>query len=135
MIDELGLTFALRWLAGSYEERSGIQVLLEASPDLGRFKPDIEMTLFRIAQESLSNVYRRSGTPKVIVRVLRSSDEVVLEVADRGKGMPSSSIGSRTSLGIGIPAIEARVRDLNGRFDLESSPDSGVMIRVALPLT
>jgi PAS domain S-box-containing protein len=135
LIDELGLEFALRWLAKSYAERSGIAVSLEAPLEFGRLKSEAEMTLFRVAQESLSNVLRHSGSPAATVRLMRTSDEVMLEIADRGKGMPSRSAASTDGFGVGLLGIQARVKNINGRFDLDSSPNKGVTIRVGLPLT
>jgi PAS domain S-box-containing protein len=135
LIDELGLEFALRWLTNSYAERSGIEVFLEAPPEFGRLKPEAEMTLFRVAQESLSNVLRHSGSPTAIVRLMRTPNEVELEIADRGKGMPLRPPGSTDGFGIGLLGIQARVKNVNGRFDLNSSAGTGVTIRVVLPLT
>jgi two-component system, NarL family, sensor kinase len=134
MIDELGLSFALRWLVRGYEERSGIGVSLEVPADLQRLKPEIEMALFRVAQESLSNVCRHAESATAIVRVTLDSRVVVLEVADRGKGMAPRSPGSMDRPGVGIAGIRARVQDLNGHFDLQSTLGAGVTIRVALPL-
>jgi signal transduction histidine kinase len=135
LIDELGLEFALRWLVKSYAERCGIDILLEAPLELARLKPEAEMTLFRVAQESLSNVLRHSGSPAATVRLMRTPDEVVLEIADRGKGMPLWSAGSMDGFGVGILGIQARVKNVNGPFDLDSSPNKAVTIRVGLPLT
>jgi signal transduction histidine kinase len=134
-IDDLGLRSALQWLVDGYGKRSALQVSLEAASDLGRFKPEIEMTLFRIAQESLTNIHRHSESATAIIRVVQRSDEIVLEVADRGKGMPTSARGADRGPGIGLAGIEQRLTELKGRFSLESSPSQGVTIHVALPMT
>lgn len=134
-IDDLGIKSALQWLADGYLKQSGLQVWLEVSSNIGRLKPEIEMTLFRIAQESLSNIHRHAESPTAVVRLFESPDEIVLEIVDRGKGMPARAAGSERSRGVGIAGIEERVKELKGHFSLETSPNEGVTIHVALPLT
>jgi signal transduction histidine kinase len=134
MMNEMGLKSALQWLVKGYRERSEISVSFEASPNFARLQPEIEMTLFRIAQESLSNVHRHSDSLSAVVRLFQKPNEVVLEVSDRGKGMPSGSFEPMTGVGVGIRGMQERVRELKGRFNLESSPNEGVTIRVALPV-
>ena len=134
-IDDLGLKSALRWLVDGYGKRSGLQVSLEVSSELSRLKPEIEMTLFRVAQESLSNIRRHSESPTAVVRLFQRSDEIVLEIADQGKGMPARAPGSQTNRGVGLAGLTERVKELNGHFELESSPNKGVSIHVTLPMT
>jgi len=134
MMNEMGLKSALQWLVKGYRERSEISVSFEASPNFARLQPEIEMTLFRIAQESLSNVHRHSDSLSAVVRLLQKPDEVVLEVSDRGKGMPSGPFEPMAGVGVGIRGMQERVRELKGRFNLESSPNQGVTVRVALPM-
>lgn len=135
MIDELGLKSALEWLVRGYRERSGIRVSLETSARLTRLTPEIEIALFRVAQESLSNVYRHSESPTAAVRLVLDLDTVMLEVADHGKGLVSKPRGSKYRAGVGIPGMQERVKELRGRFTLESSPEQGVKVQVILPLT
>jgi PAS domain S-box-containing protein len=134
-IDDLGLKSALRWLADGYGDQSALQVSLEVSADIGRLKPEIEMTLFRIAEESLSNIHRHADSPTAVVRLFQRPEGIVLEVVDRGKGMPARAVSSERSRGVGIAGIEERVKDLKGRFSLETSPNKGVTIHVTLPVT
>jgi signal transduction histidine kinase len=134
MMNEMGLKSALQWLVKGYRERSEISVSFEASPNFARLQPEIEMTLFRIAQESLSNVHRHSDSLSAVVRLLQKPDEVILEVSDRGKGMPSGPSEPMAGVGVGIRGMQERVRELKGRFYLESSPNQGVTVRVALPM-
>lgn len=133
MIEEMGLTSALRWLIKGYTERSGIRVSLEIPSDLGRLKPDIELALFRLVQEALSNIHRHSGSRTAVVRIVRSSDNVLLELRDEGRGMRLSFLQSSGHIGVGIPGMRERVKELNGSFVIESSPDMGVTIRATLP--
>ena len=135
MIDELGLKSALEWLVRGYRERSGIRVSLEISPRLTRLTPEVEIVLFRVAQESLSNVYRHSESPTAAVRLVLELDTVMLEVEDHGKGLVPRPRGSKFSAGVGIPGMQERAKELRGRFTLESSPERGVKVQVILPLT
>jgi signal transduction histidine kinase len=134
MIEQLGLTSALQWLVRGYTEHSGIRVSLEMPPDFGRLKPDIELALFRLVQEALSNIHRHSGSRTAVVRLVRSPKEVVLELKDAGRGMRLSFLESTGRIGVGIPGMRERVKELNGRFAIDSSPDMGVTIRASVPV-
>ena len=134
MMNELGLKSALQWLVAGYQERSEIAVSFEAPADLGKLQPEVEIALFRIAQESLNNVHRHSDSDSAVVRLLQRADQVVLEVADHGKGMPSENFDPWTDAGVGIRGMRERVRELKGSFKLDSSPNNGVTVRVALPI-
>lgn len=134
MFEELGLKPSLQWLIRGYTERSGIRVSLEMPPDFGRLEPDIELALFRLVQEALSNIHRHSGSRTAVVRLVRGPKEVVLELRDVGRGMRLSFLESTGRVGIGIPAMRERVKDLNGRFAIDSAPGMGVTVRASLPV-
>lgn len=134
MIEQLGLTSALQWLIRGYMEHSGIRVSLEMPPDFGRLKPDVELALFRLVQEALTNIHRHSGSRTAVVRLVRSPKEVVLELKDAGRGMRLSFLESTGRIGVGIPGMRERVKELNGRFAIDSSPDMGVTIRASIPV-
>ena len=89
LLDELGLPSALKWYVEGYAERSKIDVQLELANDLGRLPVDMETALFRIVQESLTNIHRHSGSKSAFIRVARSESELSLEVSDFGRGMSS----------------------------------------------
>jgi signal transduction histidine kinase len=135
MIEVMGLESALAWLVRGFSSRSGIGISLQLAPDLGRLKPEIELTLFRVTQEALSNVHRHSGSSTAALRMFRENDQIVLEVADQGRGMPPHSIGSVQEFTVGISGMRERVEDLGGTFSIESIPGEGCMVRAALPLT
>ncbi len=135
MIAELGLNFALRWLITGYEERSGIATTLEMAEDFPRLEEKILVTLFRIAQESLNNIFQHSGSNVATIRVALLANELVFEVSDRGKGLQVSPHLLPGGSGIGILGMQARAMDLNGRFELESAAARGVTVRVTLPLS
>ena len=134
MIEEMGLPFALQWLIKGYTERSGIRVSLEIPPGFSRLKPDAELAIFRLVQESLNNIHRHSGSRTAVVRLVRSSKDVVLEVKDAGRGMRLSFLESTGRVGVGIPGMRERVKALNGNFAIDSSPHMGVTIRAILPV-
>jgi PAS domain S-box-containing protein len=137
LLDEVGLPAALRWYVEGYSERSKIDVQLEVPPDLGRLPSDMEMTVFRIVQEGLTNIHRHSGGKQASIRLMRSAEEVCLEVRDNGQGMPASNgrLSARpVRAGVGIQGMRERVKQLGGRFEIQSS-ENGTAVNVSLPLT
>jgi PAS domain S-box-containing protein len=134
-LDELGLQSALNWYVHGFVERSGIRVDLDLPTSFGRLSRDLEMTLFRIVQESLVNIHRHSGSRTARIRILRSSDEVKMEVSDKGRGMPGGKARDRNlRLGVGIPGMQERVRQLGGRLEIVSG-NHGTTVKVFLPLS
>src|SRR5467141_2499858 len=87
LLDEAGLASALRWYIEGFAERSQIQVVLDLPDDFGRLSQESETTIFRMVQESLTNIHRHSGSKLAKVRISRSDGDVRVEVEDRGKGM------------------------------------------------
>ena len=136
MLDEAGLEDAIRHYAGGFTERTGIEVDLEISPRLGRMKPDAEMALFRVVQESLTNIQRHSGSSQAKIRIDRAPREITLEISDKGSGISGNlrrqdgklSFG----LGVGIPSMHQRVKLIGGHLDIESS-SGGTTVRVTIP--
>jgi PAS domain S-box-containing protein len=137
MLDEAGLEDAIRHYAGGFTERTGIEVELEISPRVRRMKPDVEVALFRVVQESLTNIQRHSGSQRAKIRIERDHGKVTLEISDKGSGIPGSlrrrngklSIG----LGVGIPSMHERVKLIGGQLDIESS-GSGTTVGVTIPV-
>jgi len=122
MLDEAGLEDAIRHYAGGFTERTGIAVELEISRRLGRMKPDAEMALFRVVQESLTNIQRHSGSPQAKIRIERDPGKITLEISDKGSGIPGNlprqngklSLG----LGVGIPSMHERVKHIQANWIL-----------------
>jgi two-component system NarL family sensor kinase len=137
MLDEAGLEDAIRYYAVGFTERTRIEVEFEISPRLGRMKPEVEMALFRVVQESLTNIQRHSGSLQARIRIERDPRMITLEISDRGGGIPGNlrrqngkvSFG----LGVGIPSMHERVKLIGGRLDIESS-SSGTAVRVTIPV-
>ncbi len=137
LLDEVGFSPAARWYTDEFAKRSGIKVELEL-PDEGieRLPELVRIALFRILQESLTNVHRHSASPSVEVR-LKVNHQAVLTVKDFGRGVPAELLqGSQTNgehFGVGLSGMRERVNDLGGTFDIQSSGD-GTLITVSIPL-
>lgn len=135
-LDELGLAPALSGYVDGFGKRTGIDVKLHMSPQLGRIDPATEMALFRIVQECLSNVHRHSGARSAEIRMLRSPAELVLVISDTGHGIPSDRPGrhgARTqAFGVGIPGMKARLKQLGGSLDIRSD-STGTIVTATLP--
>jgi PAS domain S-box-containing protein len=136
MLDEAGLEDAIRHYAGGFTERTGIEVELEISPRLGRMKPDAEMALFRVVQESLTNIQRHAGSSQAKIRIERAPGKITLEISDKGSGIPGNLRRQNGKLsfglGVGIPSMHERVKLIGGQLEIESS-NSGTTVRVTLP--
>jgi signal transduction histidine kinase len=138
MLDDLGLDYVVRWFAAGFSQRSGVAVELDLQPNLGRFPGQLELALFRIVQEALTNVHRHSGSATAEIRIVRDHRRITLEVSDQGCGMPDGAMdvaGSRVAaLGVGIRGMRERVRQLGGVLTIESSRNLGTTVRAVLPV-
>jgi PAS domain S-box-containing protein len=134
LLDEAGLPSALRWFIEGFADRSKIDVKLEVSPNLGRLCPEMEMTIFRVVQECLTNIHRHSGSRQATIQVLDSADEIRIEVRDFGKGMriPGKNGSHDFRYGVGIQGMRERVRQLNGQLEIRSDAD-GTIVSARLP--
>lgn len=141
LLDEVGLPSALEWYVSGFAGRSQIKVDLEIPENLGRFRREAELAVFRIVQETLTNVHRHSGSATAKVSLFRSPQQVRLRVEDRGKGIsPASGIhdngiksGGPSALGVGISGIRERVRQLGGQMQIRTGQE-GTSVEVILPL-
>ena len=131
-LDELGLAGAVQEYADGFTQRSGIKVTLDASPALGRLPAETERALFRVVQESLGNVHRHSGSPTATIRIAREDGAVILEVTDQGCGLRVRSDGTVAKAGVGLGGMRERVRQLGGRFEVQSSA-GGTTVRAIVP--
>jgi PAS domain S-box-containing protein len=137
LLDELGLLAALRWFAGGFAERSGIRVNLDVPQVFSRLSAEMELTLFRIVQESLTNVQRHSGSDTAWVTLSEYPDRAEVRITDTGGGVPAEIVEhirqGKTIEGIGIRGMYERMRELGGRLEIESSP-TGTAVSAVLPL-
>jgi PAS domain S-box-containing protein len=134
-LDEMGLLSALRWYAAGFAERSGIKVDLELPETFDRLPLDIETALFRIVQESLTNIHRHAGSETARIRLRRDAETLVMEIEDRGRGIPKASLERITAgeAGVGIAGMSERIEQLGGSFEI-SSRDQGTTVCARLPL-
>jgi two-component system NarL family sensor kinase len=137
VLDDAGLGPALRWYAAGFSERSQVAVKVEIADNFGRLPQETETAIFRIVQEALTNVHRHSGSRMAVIRVARRNGYIIVEVEDKGHGMPlpSESTGWRSPMGIGLAGIRQRVKQLNGEFEIKSALGEGTTICVVLPAT
>jgi signal transduction histidine kinase len=137
MLDEAGLDDAIRHYVEGFTKRTGIQVDVELPPDLGRMPRDTELTLFRVVQESLTNIQRHAETLHAEIRIRRDPRKVTLEISDRGRGFIGSGRregrGLPSDVGVGIPSMDERVRLAGGQFEIHSA-SSGTTVRATVPI-
>lgn len=129
LLEEAGLASAVDWYVEGFAARSGIRAKLDIAQPLGLLGQEIELTLFRVLQESLTNVHRHSGSKTVAIRMGADSQQIWLEIEDQGKGSANGSARP----GIGIAGMRERVENLAGELAI-SSQESGTRVRVVLPL-
>jgi signal transduction histidine kinase len=132
LLDEVGLESALRWYVEGFSQRSNIAVNIQASDNFGRLPSDLEIALFRVVQESLTNVHKHSGSRVATVHIARDTTQVVLEVRDGGQTM---HVGKKSfAPGVGILGMRERLRQLGGRLEIHSD-EVGTLIRALVPLS
>jgi signal transduction histidine kinase len=138
LLDEAGFASAARWFVEGFAKRSQIQVQLEISEPLERLSRECELVLFRVLQESLTNVHRHSRASAAGVKLTMDAGQAHLEVSDNGRGIDELRVQqfqkSNGSVGVGIAGMRERVRQLGGTLDI-SSDQSGTTVRVDLPVT
>jgi two-component system NarL family sensor kinase len=139
LLDELGLSSAVKWYLAGFTSRTGIQMEMEIPSDIQRLSPDAEVAIFRVLQESLTNVHRYAESPKAVVRMDVTADEIRLEIQDFGKGVQSSRAnspnGSVARLGVGIQGMTERMRQLGGKLEITSSPNKGTLVAATIPVS
>jgi PAS domain S-box-containing protein len=134
MLDERGLAPALRWFVDGFSKRSGMQVDLEVASGWERPTPEIEIALFRVVQESLTNAHRHAESSTARIRLDGDKTTVRLEVRDDGKGLSGTQAeGQLVMGGVGITGMRERITQLRGQLEIKSGR-GGTTVRVILPL-
>ncbi|HYL12645.1 MAG TPA: PAS domain-containing sensor histidine kinase [Terriglobales bacterium] len=138
LLDEVGLSSALRWYVDGFSERSKIKVELRLPENLGRLRRELELAVFRIVQEGLTNIHRHSGSAMAEIAIEKSGELLRLSVQDHGKGINQQPAGAsesqkRATQGVGIRGIQERVRQLGGQMQIRSG-DWGTAIECEFPL-
>jgi signal transduction histidine kinase len=137
LLDEAGLSSALSWYTEGLSQRSGIQIHLDVPEDFGRLPRDMELVMFRLVQESMTNIHRHSESATAEIRIARESDTVTIEVQDHGKGMSQEELRKiregGSGIGVGIRGMRERLRPFRGDLKIESN-ESGTQVLVRIPV-
>jgi PAS domain S-box-containing protein len=133
-LDELGLKFALKALVEGFAARSGIKTTLKVSASVERLGPAEELTLFRVAQESLNNVLRHSQSKTARVTLVQDTQRMLLKIADRGIGLRSDFRSNPNNFSVGILGMQERLREAGGVFDIRNGLDGGCVVQASIPL-
>jgi len=139
LLDQLGLVPALREYVQGVSDRTELQVALNVQERFPRLSDDIAMTIFRVIQECLTNVHRHSGSPDVTIDLRHIGNEIVVSVADSGRGLPPelalhAAEGSTVIAGVGIAGMRERVSHLGGMLQL-STGEKGATITARIPIS
>jgi signal transduction histidine kinase len=137
LLDEAGFVSAARWYVDGFAKRSGVKVNLEIPIDHLRFPDSVELGLFRVLQESLTNVHRHSDSPAVDIRLKLDAERVILKIRDYGHGMPQHVLQrfqeAGTGVGVGLAGMRERISELGGRLEI-SIASPGTVVTVSMPV-
>jgi two-component system, NarL family, sensor kinase len=137
LLDEAGFNSAAQWYVDGFGKRSGIKVMLDLAAKRERLPVTIETALFRVLQESLTNVHRHSGALEVSIRFQYQAETVVLEIRDRGRGIPTELLNrlreASSETGVGLAGMRERLNELNGKLEIESDAH-GTILRAVVPI-
>ena len=134
-LDESGISSALSWYVQGLAERSSLAIDLEVPDDFGRLPSDMELLVFRLVQECLTNIHRHSGSKTALIQIEREEDHVRVKVDDQGRGMSPERLAEVQShgTGVGIRGMRERLRHFGGDLVIESN-GSGTRVYASLPL-
>lgn len=134
LLDETGLQSALKWYIEGFAQRSSIRVQLEINPNFPRLPEDLEIALFRVVQESLTNVHRHSGNTKATISLKADSQNVQLEISDLSDNLSEKPIrDSKFIPGVGMMGMQERMRQFEGSIEVVST-DTGTTVIATAPL-
>ena len=135
LLDESGLSSALNLYVDGLAERSYVAITLDVDANVGRLPSDMELAIFRLVQECLTNIHRHSGSKTAHIRVAREGESVRTEVRDHGKGISPERLLEIQShaAGVGIRGIRERIRQFHGEMKMESN-GSGTSVIVSIPI-
>jgi signal transduction histidine kinase len=136
LLDEAGFESAARWYVDGFAQRGGIQATLNLPKKMERLPRSVELALFRVLQESLTNVHRHSGSSTVAIDVEVENETVTLAVRDAGRGIPEQVLKrfvETGNAGIGLAGMRERISDLGGQLQVQSTA-TGTLLRATIPL-
>jgi PAS domain S-box-containing protein len=135
LLDESGLSSALRLYSEGVNERSEIAVTLDIPEDFERLPGDMELAIFRVVQECVTNIHRHSGSKTALIRASRGSQNIRVEIRDEGRGIPLERLTDIQSgvSGVGVRGMQERLRQFRGTLKIESD-GSGTRVLVTIPI-
>ena len=136
LLDEAGLASALRWYVEGFSERSKIDAKLDIPKEFAGLSQEMELSIFRVVQECLTNIHRHAGSPTAGIRVTQEEACVRVEIEDAGKGIPSeteSASGLSAHAGVGLRGMRERLRQLGGTLHIHSN-GHGTRVTALLPV-
>jgi PAS domain S-box-containing protein len=136
LLDESGLFSALQWYVQGLIERSGLEITLDISEHFGRLPRDLEIAVFRLVQEALTNIHRHSSSKTASIRVARENGGVLADIRDLGKGMSAEKLAEIQSggSGLGIRGMRERLRPFHGTLNIQSD-HNGTSILATIPIS
>jgi signal transduction histidine kinase len=137
LLDEVGFACAAEWFIEGFAKRSGIRVTADIATHRARLPKKTEIALFRVLQESLTNIHRHSGALEANIHFEHGAETLVLEIQDFGKGISKERLrllsGASAETGIGLAGMRERLHELNGNLEIESD-SHGTTMRATVPL-
>jgi len=135
LLDEVGLSSAIRWYVDGFAQRSKIVATLDLPEQMRRFRPDVEIAVFRAVQEALTNIHRHSGSRSCLVKIVDDQSALHVEIRDSGYGIPDDKLATLTSSGggVGLRGMRERIRQLGGTLNISSSSE-GTCVVISIPV-
>jgi signal transduction histidine kinase len=136
LLDEAGLASALRWYVEGFSDRSKIHAKLDMPKEFAGLSKEMELSIFRVVQECLTNIHRHAGSPTAGIRLIQEEACVRLEIEDAGRGIPAeteSAFGLPAHAGVGLRGMRERLRQLGGTLQIQSN-NHGTRVTAVLPV-
>jgi PAS domain S-box-containing protein len=135
LLEECGLLLALDWYTQGLRERSGLQIALNIPRDLGRFPVTVELAIFRIVQECLTNIHRHSGSKSADIDIAWDNGTLIVKIRDHGKGISPEKLAEIQTSGksVGIGGMRERMRLIHGSLNIESN-GAGMTVQATIPI-
>jgi two-component system NarL family sensor kinase len=132
LLNEVGLVAAEQGLADGFSQRSGIEATFQIDDNFGRLPSEVEISIYRIVQECLTNIHRHSGSPTAVIHLERRPVEIHVEIKDNGRGIPAEK--NATGVGVGLCGMRERATQLGGTLEIQSN-GTGTTVIARLPLS
>ena len=136
VLEDFGLSPALQLLSEQFANRTNVKVQFQAHGITDRLDPNLEIGIYRIAQESLNNVSKHAEATEVNLQIIRHSNGIRLVIEDNGKGLTTQPglLRATGKGGMGLPGMRERASSFGGVLTIDSTPNNGTLIAVEVPL-